>query len=115
MYRLGTVFLMAEIIVGMVIGIIFSFSFTNDGDVDAIIYIYLLVSILIVNLPTSLIADRIYLDRALTAIGQIRKSPKEEEAMNYALHIKGGVGRIAAVLAGLTTFGLVWLARWIWG
>jgi hypothetical protein len=115
MYRLVTVFLIAELIVGMVIGIIFSFSFTSDGDIDAIIYVYLLVSILIVNFPTSLIADRIYLDRALTAVGQIRKSSKEEEAMNYALHIKGGVARIAAVLAGLTTFGLVWITAWHWG
>lgn len=74
--------------------------------------VYFSASILIVNLPTSLIADRVYLARALTAVEQVRMTPKEEEAMTYSPHVKGGVGRLAPALAWITSFGLVWITAW---
>jgi hypothetical protein len=65
-----------------------------------------------VNLPSSLIADRVYLDRALTAVEQVLMTPKEEEAMMYSLQLKGGVGRLALALAWITSSGLVWITAW---
>jgi hypothetical protein len=106
MYRLGTIFLIAELVIGIAVGVYFSLAFSTDlaG------YEYILVAILIVNLPTSLVADLVYLDRALAAVDQVQKTQKEEEAMMYSLHHNGGVNRIAPAFAWLVCAGVFFIA-----